>query len=357
MRKSITIKILLLIFVVLFIIACNGKDTIKDQNYFIAINNGSFKIIDSSNNCISKISFDYIATLAENMYRVCKNKKWGYLNETGATVAVPLMYDASTDFSEERASVNFNGKWGYINKNNEVVIDFQYDWAGAFIHDSALVKLKNLYYLINENNVRISNYYDDCTLIYLDVYIAIENNSNTPVLVDTYGKEIYKFDNNFIETIGLQNDILCYKYRHDLDVKCKIINLSDGFTILDNLDALTPPVNDRLFYGIKQNNKLMWGQINLNTLKIGSLKYSNVISNTDKLFGVAIEKDSEILWGFIDEDENMVIEPEYYSVGSFSNGYAPIAIVNDSGKMKWGILDLSGTMIIDPQYDYIISCQ
>lgn len=205
--------------------------------------------------------------------------------------------------------------------------------------------------------MRISNYYYDCTLIYLDAYIAIENEKNAPILIDTYGKEMYKFDNNFMGVIGLQNDILCYKYRHGIDVKCKITNISNELTILDNLDGLTPPMNNRLFYGIKQNNKLMWGQINLNTLKIGSLKYSNVISNTDKLFGVAIEKDSHILWGFIDEDENMVIEPEYYSVGSFSNGYAPIAKVNDSGKIKWGILDLSGTIIIVPQYDYIISCK
>lgn len=72
---------------------------------------------------------------------------------------------------------------------------------------------------------------------------------------------------------------------------------------------------------------------------------------------MAIEKAGDILWGFIDEDEIMVIEPRYYSVGSFSNGYAPIAIVEDSGEMKWGILDLTGRIIIDPQYDYIISCK
>lgn len=357
MRKSKTIGILLLTFIALFVILINSKDTIKDQIRFIAINNGNFTIIDSRNNCISKNSFDYIAPLSDNMYRVCKDKKWGYLDETGAIVAVPFTYDASTDFSEELASVSLNGKWGYINKNNEIFIDFQYDWAGAFVHNSALVKLDNLYYLINENNVRISNYYHDCTLIYSGAYIAIENEDDTPVLIDTYGKEMYKFDINFIEVIGFQNDILCYKYRHGFDVKCKIISISNGFTILDNLDGLTPPTANRLFYGIKQDNKLMWGLINLNTLNIGSLKYCNVISNSDKLFGVAIEKAGDILWGFIDEDEIMVIEPRYYSVGSFSNGYAPIAIVEDSGEMKWGILDLTGRIIIDPQYDYIISCK
>lgn len=59
----------------------------------------------------------------------------------------------------------------------------------------------------------------------------------------------------------------------------------------------------------------------------------------------------------IAEDETIVIKPEYYSVGSFSNGYTPIAIVEDSGEMKWETLDLTGTIIIDPQYDYIISCK
>lgn len=72
---------------------------------------------------------------------------------------------------------------------------------------------------------------------------------------------------------------------------------------------------------------------------------------------MAIENDNDVLWGFIDEDENIVIKPEHYSVGPFSNDYAPVAIINDSGKTKWGILDLSGTIVINPQYDYITSCK
>jgi len=354
MKKKLTIIAMFMIIVLIFVIIFNYKD----QNHFIVLNNGNFKIIDSNNNNISKKSFDYIAPLLENTYRVCKNKKWGYIDENGNSIVVPLIYDASTDFSGGIAAVSLNGKWGYINKKNEVVIDFQYDWAGMFIRNSALVKLNNKYYLIDENNVRISEYYDDCTLIYLYAYVAIKNEGNTPILIDTYGKEIYKLDKSFFEIIGFQNDILCFKYKHETGVKCKIVNINNNTTILDNLDALTAPINDRVFYGVKQdNNELLWGQINLDTFKIGSLKYNNVISNSEELFGVAIEKDSNILWGFIDEDENIAIEPKYYAVGSFSNGYVPIAIINDSGKMKWGILDLSGTIIIDPQYDYITSCK
>jgi len=56
---------------------------------------------------------------------------------------------------------------------------------------------------------------------------------------------------------------------------------------------------------------------------IYSIQNANIIQLSIILHIVKM-KCLRVFWGFIDEDETMVIKPEYYSVGSFSNGYGPL---------------------------------
>ena len=55
----------------------------------------------------------------------------------------------------------------------------------------------------------------------------------------------------------------------------------------------------------------------------------------------------ELLWGYIDKEGEMVIEPRFHSARNFHEG---LACVN----VDWarGYIDLEGKFVIEPQYQY-----
>lgn len=59
----------------------------------------------------------------------------------------------------------------------------------------------------------------------------------------------------------------------------------------------------------------------------------------------AVKKDGK--WGFIDTNGNMVIEPKYIAVWSFSEGLAAVQIQDG----KWGFINTEGNEVIKPQFD------
>jgi hypothetical protein len=50
-------------------------------------------------------------------------------------------------------------------------------------------------------------------------------------------------------------------------------------------------------------------------------------------------------WGFIDENDNMVISSQYDGARSFANGMAAVKVLD-----KWGFIDESGDMVIQPTF-------
>ena len=62
-----------------------------------------------------------------------KDERFGFIDREGVEV-VPIIYECALSFSEGLACVFKGGKCGYINKENEVVIDFQFD-AGTSVEN------------------------------------------------------------------------------------------------------------------------------------------------------------------------------------------------------------------------------
>lgn len=62
-----------------------------------------------------------------------------------------------------------------------------------------------------------------------------------------------------------------------------------------------------------------------------------------------LNNDNEAQWGFVDKKGNVVINPQFAYVHSFSNGLA--AVAND--KEKWGFINQEGTYVINPQFDNV----
>jgi hypothetical protein len=82
-----------------------------------------------------------------------KDGKWGLKDNYGNVIIQPK-YDAiHNGFEEGLIGVKlifpvgdvgyYVNKWGFLNRNGQVVIPFEYDWAGPFVSGRACVRLKH----------------------------------------------------------------------------------------------------------------------------------------------------------------------------------------------------------------------
>lgn len=72
------------------------------------------------------------------IFKFCRNGKWGYKNQKGAVVIQPA-FDEAFQFSDGFACVEKQDKLGFIDKEGNVVIDFIYDCANSFSDGLACV--------------------------------------------------------------------------------------------------------------------------------------------------------------------------------------------------------------------------
>ncbi len=69
----------------------------------------------------------------DGLCAVCKNGKWGYVDENDHIV-IDLIYDGASYFSEGLAPVQVDGKYGAIDKNGNMVIEPQFD-GNFYFHE------------------------------------------------------------------------------------------------------------------------------------------------------------------------------------------------------------------------------
>lgn len=69
---------------------------------------------------------------------VQKDEKWGYINEAGEEV-IPFIYEDAQDFSEGLAAVKKGGYWGYINEEGRNRVP--YIWNYAYKYSEGLAKV------------------------------------------------------------------------------------------------------------------------------------------------------------------------------------------------------------------------
>lgn len=66
--------------------------------------------------------------------------------------------------------------------------------------------------------------------------------------------------------------------------------------------------------------------------------------------GLAKKSGKDYKFGFVDNEERFVINPQYDDAGDFSEGLARVGI-GDWNMAKWGYIDNRGHYVIQPQYD------
>jgi hypothetical protein len=87
------------------------------------------------------------------------------------------------------------------------------------------------------------------------------------------------------------------------------------------------------------------GVINYNGIEVIPQRYSFIRDFSENLFAVQFQNSK---WGYINSNNDLVIDTLFDSALSFKDGIAPIAIGG-----KWGLINKKGEIVILPKYDKI----
>lgn len=123
-----------------------------DDELILACNDEDFwGFINWKNEIVIPFEYSYTSIFLEknNLSKVCKNGKYGYIDRKNQEV-IPLDYDSVTTINFNKIGVLRNGKWGIVNVHNQLIIDFKYDFA--------ICIAENIYYVGKEVDEKIENY-------------------------------------------------------------------------------------------------------------------------------------------------------------------------------------------------------
>ncbi|MGH2624854.1 MAG: WG repeat-containing protein, partial [Sphingobacterium sp.] len=121
------------------------------------------------------------------------NKFWGFINLYDEGKNIPAIYHATGGFSEGFAAVSNGENWGYIDVHNNLVIDYQFDYAKSFHHQKAIVQKGEFYGVINrDGEFVIDPKYYDLQLFQLgnDQYYISRDSTFFQGVVDSIGQDV-----------------------------------------------------------------------------------------------------------------------------------------------------------------------
>jgi len=219
-------------------------------------------------------------------------------------VVEPTFADAY-DFSEGLAPASVNDKWGYIDKNGIFVIEAQFDDANRFSEGMALVSPKGTPWKGDGK----------------DGKWGFIDKTGKFVIEPKYTGQMfqYVFGNRWYAETTLNED------KGYLDYK-------------GNFTKEIPRLYDDT---IQFSNKYSTPQFGMVNGKLQEIKVAPDYIVPPFVEGLAqAVRDGK--WGFVDKSGEWIIQPEYESVGSFSEGLAPVK--NTSG--DWIFIDKEGKVVL-----------
>lgn len=94
----------------------------SSQKRLFVKEDGTYHMIDTKGKAVGELTFDNARAFTEDGYAaVCKDGKWGFVNNNGE-LAIDYTYEDAESFQNGFAPISVDGKWGYINEEGNMVI-------------------------------------------------------------------------------------------------------------------------------------------------------------------------------------------------------------------------------------------
>lgn len=315
----------------------------------------------------------------EYLFPIKIGDKYGYINYSGELIIDPI-FKSAYQFAEGLAPVELENGYAYIDESSNIVFELNADFADTFSEGKAVVLRDRLLGYIDRNGgIIISPTYKNAES-FSEGFANVSFDGDKYFYINQQGENIF---NKTFERCGLfnegyavvmdiitNNDGLKTRVSHIIDIK--------GDTILDfsNFQILGNKVSNGLILGKKDNN---WGFITIKgnmVIDLGdnyprdfSEGYSVVLDTTLNKYGlidtkgkwvikpkyeglsdmveglIPFEKDD--MWGFIDINENVIVNNSFWSVLPFSNG---MARVNPRDGYDGGYVNKDGLIFLGKNY-------
>ena len=125
-------------------VICDENGICSEQKLFIVKENDSYHLVNSKGKRVGEETFEAAKAFTKAGYAaVCKNGKWGFVNEKGELV-IDYQYEDALSFSNGYAAVKKDGKWGYIDTENTMAVDPELALATSLSDEgTAAVKIVN----------------------------------------------------------------------------------------------------------------------------------------------------------------------------------------------------------------------
>ncbi len=312
------------------------------------------------------INYKYIGTENDNYLAISDGKKFGYI-DTDLNQIIELKYPIIDSMKLEEGKIDLSSftsvdglfpyttnenKIGLVDKNGKVVLKAKYDLVNVINKNFIIVIEDGEYYFSDSkgNNILGSTFQDiaqiddvsDCYLVYKNNKVGLINSDGTLLLDYNYDKiDVIKDSNssNIVINATISETKEIYLY----NIKTKELNT------LSNLFNMNP------IYFVDGNIYLVdsTGKYNIYTISNSNLKVlnNNYISIRPFYEGLAQAINNEILVGYIDINENVVIPYQYTFDISTDFDINNLAVVGKNNLV--GVINTNNEEVIPIKYTYI----
>jgi hypothetical protein len=321
--------------------------------------------IDTTGAMLIPFQYEDAGSFAEGLAAVRVKDAWGYINKKAEMVIAPT-FKGAWDFKGGMARVlTVENKVGYINKKGQWAITPDYENASDFKEGLAVVESeKGFFYINTDGRKTIATLFEQASpfdkgfaKVRLNDKVGLINKAGNFVIKPKYQtitiqkNGFIRFDseaksgvcNNKGEAIMTPKNVKILYYRPNaiLVATAKMPKLIDkkGKTLIDSTLEDISPLADTL-WAVKKDGKI--GIFSNKGNEILPCQFSQLYQFSEQKIAFQTGGDR---WGFMDMKLNIVSEPQYKLVWSFSNQFARVV-----GYDGFGYVNRKGVEIIAPKY-------
>lgn len=319
---------------------------------------------------IALILFVPYQTVAQNLVPFRKGAQYGWVNTKGEVV-IPARFRKTFPFSDGMARFVHNDRFGYINEKGEMQISNSFIAAYDFKNGKARVKDGPVWGFIDKRGKTLFTVACEQVEDFENGF-AVYSRKGFKGYINEKGEEV--FAAIFTRAEPFYNGVA----RVQIGRFYGLVSSDGSFALEPQYSYVGRP--DGRYVRAKKGG--WWHIFDTNEMRIKQVKYAIVRDFSEGMAVIRYEDKSLIKWkGYINENGDELMEPEYEWAGNFSGGVAVVqkdglyGIINKEGRFlvpptyeqtkgefhdgllgvkkdeKWGFVDSRGNWIIEPQFE------
>jgi hypothetical protein len=266
--------------------------------------------------------------------------QWGFINNDGEVV-VPSKFEYLSGFSSGLAVAKIDDKFGYLDKSCKFCIAPQYEDAGEFVEQRAIVTSESKVSVIDENGATIVPFGEFDKIRDFSEGFAVVSRDALEGFISSGGVTTitpqYKNARSFAEGVAAVRESVLFRYVTQDNHRA----LNQEFLLAKSFSEGYAAVQTaaKLFHYIDRVGLNAFGSLEL----LEAHEFSEGLAAVQTRYG----------WGYIDRSGGFAISPNkaFFAIEAFSEGLAKIWIKeSESEDPAMGFINRAGEQVIPPQF-------